>query len=205
MGKVVVMVSAKKGCDDSQTLELSEAIQAAIDCTLPIEGGQRHKQVFELARALKAIPQLADADPQQLKPIVREWHSKALPVITSKPFEETWIDFLKGWPNVRFPRGEEPMAAIFERACSEGIPDVADQYEQAELQLLVGICRELQRAAGTGPFYLACRTAGRLLGVDHTTANRWLFLLVVDGVLAEIEKGDRRNRRASRFRYLREL
>ncbi len=194
-----------EGCEGEQNPELSVAIQTAINCTVPTAPGQRHRQVFELCRALRAIPELSDADPGQLKLVVREWHRLALPVITSKPFEETWIDFLKGWPNVRYPRGEEPMATIFKRACSEGLPPESDQFEQPELQLLIGLCRELQREAGDGPFYLSCRTAGRLLGVNHTTANRWLFLLVKDGVLAEIEKGDHRKRRASRFRYLGKL
>jgi hypothetical protein len=31
--------------------------------------------------------------------------------------------------------------------------------------------------------------------------NRWLFLLAHDGVVEEVEKGDRANRRASRYRY----
>ena len=41
-------------------------------------------------------------------------------------------------------------------------------------QLLVGICRELQRRAGDAPFFLGCRTAAELLGVEHNTAARWL-------------------------------
>jgi len=45
------------------------------------------------------------------------------------------------------------------------------------------------------------RTAGKLLEVDHVTAWRWLFLLTHDGVVEEVEKGDRTKRRASRYRY----
>ena len=67
--------------------------------------------------------------------------------------------------------------------------------------LLVAVCRELQRASGDKPFFLACRTTGRLLGVDHTTAWRWLFLLTHKGIIEEVEKGDRAKRRASRYRY----
>jgi hypothetical protein len=49
---------------------------------------------------------------------------------------------------------------------------------------------------------LSCHTAGHLLAVDHTTAWRWLFLLLHDGILEEVEKGDRRKRRASRYPLL---
>jgi len=177
-------------------------VEYAIAVSLPTGPGKRNQQVFLLARALQAIPALADADPRDLKSIVRRWHKAALSHITTPAFEETWIDFLKGWGNVKFPLGAEPMAALFAMAQQMDPPEVAQQYEQTELRLLVTLCRELQRAAGDGPFYLACRTAGRLLGVDHSTANRWQFLLCDDKVLLETEKGNRQKRRASRYKYL---
>ena len=186
-------------------VELEPAIQVAIEATIPTTIGQRHKQVFEFARALKAIPQLVDADPRDLRDAVKHWHQRALPMISTKPFTETWIDFLKGWPNVRYPRGEEPITAIFTHACNRGLPPEADDYDQVKLQLLVGLCRELQRGAGDSPFFLACRTAGDLLEVDHTTASRWLFLLVSDGLLEEVEKGEHAKKRASCYRYMGEL
>jgi hypothetical protein len=178
------------------------SIESAIARALPTGPGQRHRQVFKLARALKAIPALVDADPRDLKPLVRQWHKAALPFITTSAFEETWIDFLKAWPNVRFPLGSDSMAELLAKVLQMDPPEVARQYEQAELRLLVSLCRELQRAAGEGPFYLACRTAGRWLDVDHSTANRWLFLLVRDGVLAEVSKGGPQTKKASRYRFL---
>ncbi len=97
------------------------------------------------------------------------------------------------------------MTAILERAEREPMPEVAEDYDQDELRLLVALCRELQRSVGGGPFYLSCRTAGRLLGVDYSTANRWLFLMVSDEILAVTEPGDRAKRKAARYRYLGEL
>ena len=180
-----------------------EAQQAIAD-SLPVGPGKRHRQVFDLARGLKALPEFADAAAENLKPYVQRWHQMALDQIQTKPFEETWIDFLKAWPRVKHPKGEDAMTKIFEASLQNELPPVAENYEQHPLKILVGLCRELQRATGEGPFYLACRTAARLLGVDHTTANRWLFLLVADGVLEEVEKGNRAQRRATRFRYLAE-
>ena len=66
---------------------------------------------------------------------------------------------------------------------------------------LVALCRELQASAANEPFYLSCRTAGRLLEVDHMTANRWLFLLESDGLLTVAQKGSRETNKATRFRY----
>jgi hypothetical protein len=67
---------------------------------------------------------------------------------------------------------------------------------------LPGLCRAVQRHHGGDPFFLGCRTAGKLLEVDHTTAWRWLWLLVHDKIIEEVEKGDQGSRRASRYRYL---
>ena len=59
--------------------------------SLPAAMGQRNRQVFELARALKAIPALADAPADSLQPYVRRWHTMgvAKQVIKTEPFEET--------------------------------------------------------------------------------------------------------------------
>jgi hypothetical protein len=67
--------------------------------------------------------------------------------------------------------------------------------------LLVALCRELQRLSDDSPLFLACRTAGHLLNIKHVTAWRWLFALTQDGIIAEVEKGDRARCRASRYRY----
>lgn len=183
----------------------SDSVQWAIVDSVPEGPGQRHRQVFELARGLKAVPELADAKAANLKPHVRQWHKLSLVNITTKAFEETWIDFLKAWPRVKYPKGEDPMKTIFQNAAQQPLPNPAHKYEQDGLRLLVSLCRELQRSAGEGPFYLSCRTAGRLLDVHHTTANRWLYLLVNDELLVVVEKGDRAKHRASRYRYLGEL
>ena len=180
-----------------------DEIEHALLESLPESSGQRNRQVFELARALKAVPWLADATVDDLEPYVRRWHELGLAkgVIGTKPFEETWIDFSQAWPKVKFPKGEEPMAAIFRRAQEAELPHAAQKYEQEGVRLLLALCRELQRASGENPFFLGCRTAGRLLGVDHTTAWRWLFLLQRRRDIEEVEKGSRSSRRASRWRY----
>lgn len=183
--------------------EVLEQIKQAIQRTLPTGKAQRHRLTFELCRELKAILALADAQPMQLQDIVRFWW-KLAKVHSPTPFEEHLIDFCEGWGKVKFPKGSEPMMQIMERAKSQPLPEAANQFEQEPLRLLVAICRELQRTTGEGPFYLSSRTAGRLLGVDHTTAHRWLRGLTYYGILALVEAGSQnpKDRKASRFRYL---
>jgi hypothetical protein len=179
-------------------------VELAIYESLPTARNRRNNQVFELARGLKAISAICDAPADDLKPIIVRWHELALPVIETKPFEETWIDFLRAWRTgaVKFPKGAEPMAQVFAKALDADIPDCATQYEQQPLQLLVALCRELQRAADDEPFYLSVRTAGRLLDVSPQHAWRWLFLLQHDGVLCVVTKGCQKTGKASRYRYL---
>lgn len=185
-----------------QSADVGDVFERAIRESLPSRVGRRNRMVFELARALKAIPVLAHADPRALEPLVREWHQRALPFIGTKPFEETWIDFLRAWPRVKYPKGTEPMAQAFARAVNMSPPAVAERYEQPKLKLLVSLCRELQGGAGEGPFYLSVRTAAGLVGVDISTASRWLFGLEQDRILEIVTRGNQRERKASRFRYI---
>jgi hypothetical protein len=74
--------------------------------------------------------------------------------------------------------------------------------DEEPLRLLASLCRKLQRQAGDADFFLDCRTAGRLLGVPHNTAWRWLMVLCADGMLRAGEKGSQAKHRASPFRYV---
>ena len=197
-------------CKGDANGENIDPIERAVVESLPFAMGRRNRQVFELARALKAIPTLADAPVDALQPHVRHWHSLGVAkgVIGTEPFTETWIDFFTCWPKVRFPKGSEPMVLILERAKQSPPPKAAERYDQAELRLLVVLCRELQQAAGVEPFYLSCRTAAELLdvrnkqgGFDHVKAWRWLLLLAHDGIVAATEKGNQSKHRATRYRY----
>jgi hypothetical protein len=168
---------------------------------LPTGPGRRNRQVFELARAIKAQPDLADAAPDDLLPIVKRWHTLALPNITTKEFAETWIDFLQAWPRVKIPKGAT-MMSIMRKALECPMPKAAARYEEEPLRRLVALCCQLDREANGGRFFLSCRTAGKLLGVTHVQANRWLFLLDHDKVVKQLNKGDRARRQAAEYRYL---
>ncbi len=187
---------------NAATVVFSAEVERAIVESLPSGIGRRNAAVFELARAMKAIPALADADPRSLRDIVREWHRRALPCIATKRFDDTWGDFLHGWPRVRFPKGAHPMEAALAAADQRALPAAALVYDAPETRRLAGLCAELQSAAGVGVFYLSARTAGRLLFKgDHMTAWRRLRLLEADGVLLVSERGTA-NGRATRYRYV---
>jgi hypothetical protein len=73
---------------------VDDAVEAAIRDTQPSALGQRNRFVFELARTLKAIPALAKAAVGDIRDIVRRWHDRAQAIIGTKPFDETWADFV---------------------------------------------------------------------------------------------------------------
>lgn len=183
-----------------QPQEVPNAIDQAIRGTLPTAPGQRHRQVFKLARALKAIPGVAALPLPQLRPFVKAWHIRALPLINTKGFDETWCDFVNAWPNVKYPLGESAMDTIVERLKTSTPPPETAEYETPGLKLLVALCAELQRQSQTDPFYLDARTTARLLDVETMTAWRWLKMLKADALLVELETG--RPGRATRWRWL---
>jgi Bifunctional DNA primase/polymerase, N-terminal len=186
----------------SSTLSLSQEIQQAIERTRPDGLHKRHTLLFHFARHLKSIPSLADVPVNELRLYVQKWYDSAKPFIRS-PFEETWFDFGEAWDKIRFPVGQGPVDMAFAMVLASELPEVADQYEQQELRLLVGLCRELQRAAGAdSPFFLASRVAARLLQVDHSTAARWLKGLQLDGIIQLVEAGSSSSGKASRYRYI---
>ncbi len=184
-------------------LLLAPAVLHAIASTLPTGPGQRNRRLFHLARKLKAIPELANADFPELRPIVAEWHRQALPAIATKDCLETWADFVIAWPRVMFA-GDDVVEAAFARACAIAPPlKAVELYGTGPIVLLCSLCRELQRIAGEGQFFLDCRTAGQLVGVDHSTAWRWLSkVLCADGILLAGAKGSRESGNANEFKYI---
>lgn len=91
------------------------------------------------------------------------------------------------------------MTQILEKADAAPDPPLVDGY-QADTLRLIRLCRELQRTAGSGPFFLAGRTVAELLDMDPVTAWRRLTALEADGILDVVERGTRT--KANRYRYL---
>jgi len=174
-------------------------IQRAIAATLPDRPGIRNRQVFQLVRALKAIPALADLPARELRPVVKTWHAEARRVCRTVDFDETWADFVQAWDKVRVPLSADFMQQILDKAKLDPVAEA--DYESSDVRLLLSLCRALQGAMGERPFFLAARTGAKLLGVLPMTICRWLKMFVADGWLEVIEKGSERTHRATRFRF----
>jgi hypothetical protein len=182
------------------------SVSECIRRTLPDGQGQRHRQIFELARWIKAIPELANLDARDLEDHVRDWYAQALPVIRTKDYAETWKDFRSAWLRIRIPAGAGSLNSASVRAMSSPLPPEVAQFKVPQIQLLVALCRELQRERGTEPFFLSCRDAAASLGLTgknpHVTAWRYLNTLCEAGVLRKGKAGSQRDRKANEYRYL---
>lgn len=166
---------------------------------LPDAVGQRNRKLFDLARALKGQhPDSVAADHRQT---VEEWHRLALPVIGTVDFLASWTDFTRGWQAIRCPTGAV-LAEIMEKATmTDEIPEQLKSLGYGpQAWRLVQICRELQQAAGDGPFFLGGRKAGELIDMHFTDAGKVLAALVADGVLELVKRGA--GAVASRYRFL---
>jgi DNA-binding transcriptional ArsR family regulator len=176
---------------------IKRAISAAIPQSWSDGPGEKDRPEFQLARELKAIPGIAEAPVKSMRETFLKWFAEASAVMKGKPPEESWHDFGRAWKRVRFPAGQGPLDAAFARAEATDPPPEVMWYAQRGARLLAALCRELQRYLPDQPFFLSCRTAARLLGVDHVTASRWLRVLLQDGVIRTAEAGTKT--RATRY------
>jgi hypothetical protein len=166
-----------------------ESWESAVCRSLPTKERERNWCIFQLARRLRGLPDYANAKPEDLRPIVEEWHRRALPVIRTKDFSESWSDFLRAWPTA-WPMCHSAVDVALRQAIRHEPPQAA-RYLSPQMRLLVAICWHLARFAT--PFYLSARDVARVLGIDGAnspmTAWRLLRTLERDGLLILVERG----------------
>jgi hypothetical protein len=153
---------------------------------------------MDFARGLKFNVGNQGRSLPELKPVVKMWHDRALPVIGTKDFHTTWSDFAHAWGRARHPLGAL-LTQAFERAKREPPPSVATVYGEKP-SLLVALCWQLSRLEPQGVFFLAMGKAGELLGEQGRQIGRWLEGLIADGVLKLEKKGNERV--ANRYRWM---
>lgn len=169
---------------------------------VPTQPGMRNKCVFELARYLKGVrPNSTRLD---LRPLVESWYERYLPLIDTKDFSVTWTDFLNAWNKVEQPHGEQLGIALASLDLETPLPDAIRTLEYGDKgNYLVRICMALQKHFGSEPFFISARSAGKLLDVNKSDAAKMLSLLVSDGVLTLVRKGE--GLKASRYRMAESL
>jgi hypothetical protein len=180
-----------------------KAVESAVEDTVPTTLHSRHRQVFNLVRRLKAIPEVAGLKGSALNGVVKVWHGRAEAAgATKTKFIDTWRDFLDGWERYD-PKRDGNLASVLASAKRPPLWAVV-RYGSDDPKFigLVSLCRELQKVAGDGAFHLAGRAAAEVLNIPPRTAARHLKTLVQDRVLELVAEGDYETKRAHEYRYL---
>ena len=164
-----------------------KTVEEAILATLPTGPRQRNRRVFWLALYLRMLLG-GEAGSQKLRPIVRDWHSRALPTIQTKPFDVSWTDFVVAWRRIKGVPLQ--MHTIVVEALNMPEPPAALIYNDPDMRLLVRLCDRLQHHWGTQPFFLSCRKVQETLGLSRMAAWRMLQTLWFEGVI-ELDKRGR--------------
>jgi hypothetical protein len=112
------------------------------------------------------------------------------------------MDFEATYAKTTSALGSDSLEAAIDRAATLPLPPQATRYTSQHLRRLVAVCYHLQKLQGVSPFFLSVRAAAKLMGLANPTkASCLLFGLVNDGILTEVEKGQRGGRRATRYRF----
>lgn len=197
--------NASGGCVPSPALE-GFTVDQALAAARPRGPGGNHERLFTLARGVRAVEVAQDRrfSDAELKDIFGRWYADAKPHVKKDlSFDDYWFEFMEGYENVEHPLGAGVLERAWVKAASAAPPVVAEQFQDAKLRQVVGLCRELWLIRERQPFFVSCRTLQRLLGhADHVRAARWLRGLVRSKVLAIEEAGTAVTRKATRYRYL---
>jgi hypothetical protein len=189
-----------KGADSGALADLQRRVREVIQRTLPKKEGKHRRKVFRLARGLKTL--FPDANPLAMEPYVRQWHGQARPFLEEKTFTDTHVSFLEAWDKVKTVEGDGLVEKLFREALKRPFPKEAGPFDRVQVKQLVALCAALQAHAGRVSFFLDCRKAGRLLGVRHETAWRWLRHLERMGVLRRESTGNLEDHTANEYWFL---
>lgn len=182
----------------SFSIQIENTIEDIMVRTLPTGPGKRNHQIWELARWLKTI--MPQAGLPELRKIVRQWFDRALPIIRTKDWHETWEDFLIAWP--RAPR----MAPSWDEVIStyNGLP-LPKGYDDPVLAELVRLFSAAQQRHGSGNVWrMTYERAAEVVGVSKDTAWRKIKILVFEGVVELVRNGTNRGKddNACEWRFL---
>jgi hypothetical protein len=176
-------------------------LDAAIAETLPGSESAWRRKLFAFARRLKALPHLSGADAEALMPVVDRWHAAAGAALRRVPLPTIRAAFAVGWARVKFPAGGGPLDRLTSTALALAPSShIGSGRRGPGFAALAVLCRLLDQESGGRGFFLSCRKAGELLGVDFKTASRWLKALCDSGVLRLAVPGSYASARAHRYR-----
>ena len=170
------------------------------DAVLPTKQGQRNLCLRKLVRWLKFDCALNDKSFDELRPYVQEWHQKVRHVIKTQPFAETWTEFIALWPGAHTSLLSPLIVQALRHAETEPPKCLPEWYDTVFHRRVFSVCWWLATTKECH-FFLSCHTLQALTGDAPSSVHRVLKTMQGDGYIVESEKGSRRTRRATWFRW----
>lgn len=181
-------------------------IDIASERTTIRECGTRHKRLFDFVRQLLAIPELRQINAEQffesqtgsqfVDQVVWQWFERNRAMMTAD-FKECRADFVEAWDQVHTPWGASLAEAYEASQWLELSPHdlrlLGEGHTPVHQQVL-RLCKELQRRAGDGPFFLDQRAAAAVLQPEtsRSTIQRALTRLKDCGAIVRTNPDERR-------------
>lgn len=195
----------------SMTVSQWEQILDVIDQTLPDEVGNRDRCTFPFARRVVFILDGRPDDELGWK-IFNAWYSEGRKrgvIGTADPIEG-FESFMRSCSSVRIPdSGDDPVTQAFERSLEMPLPSwaraVEQDYGEVPSVKLARLVVAMDEMAEGGVWFLSCHTAGKLVGISNSSANKILRGFERKGILEVVQRGvpGPPGSRANRFQLLR--
>ncbi len=186
-----------------------EKIIEAINMTFPRRESIRNLKLMELGRWLFRIEELQEKDAEWFRPVIKLWLDLAQQWIGPREFEETWAEWLSIWTLwVSKSIDEHPVFKAAELMKKRQTPPLPPNgYRSDNARRLVALCAALSEVAadGDGVFFVSCRDAARVIGLDPEEYCRFVGSvfrqMVKDGILEKIGEHVQGSMRAQRYKY----
>ena len=186
---------------DPQALIDGKELQSIIKRTLPMPTRKRHDSIFAFARAIWSISELHDLPADNVEPLFQEWFKEALPMIGTKDYSESFLDFADAWEGVKYPEGFTPVESAW--LASENVPPPKQAAHLiGKLPRVAAFCVAMQRECGGTNFFLSCQDLATCLDAKPMVASRLLNRLVKAGLLELVSKGNYLTKKASVYRWI---
>jgi hypothetical protein len=99
--------------------------------------------VFNLARHLKAVPELRERKAADLRPLVQQWHRQAAGRLGGRAATDAYAQFVLAWKGVRFAAGDDVVKLAWELVQRQSVE--ATGYGNERIDRLVALCRTIQQ------------------------------------------------------------
>ena len=198
IAEAIVSVGSAISADSVASALSAQDPDSLILSTLPKKLRERNGCLLNLARGMKFNLGMGEFPIEKLRPFVQQWHQLALPVIGTKPFVETWADFLHAFKGAKYPLGTDAVDEAARHVDAENLPAFTDKYDEIGTKILVALCFEMAKRNG-GYFFLSTHDAAPRVRLTPGEVWRRFRMLEDEGLIKVVERGNRR--RATRYRW----